>query len=74
MSGLEYSRQRISESWASTFSISLKDCSSCTLQRGEGGRHCQTTGGKTHPLFSAISFPQGLFLKSNFYLFLNFEA
>lgn len=32
VSGLEYSRQRISESWASTFSISLRDCSSYILR------------------------------------------
>lgn len=31
VSGLEYSRHRISESWASTFSISLRDCNSYIL-------------------------------------------
>lgn len=31
VSGLEYSRHRISESWASTFSISFRDCNSYIL-------------------------------------------
>lgn len=51
VSGLEYSRHRISESWASTFSSSLRDCSSWTLQVRE------VTGGCERRDLLLLSYP-----------------
>lgn len=68
VSGLEYSRHRISESWASTFSISLRDCNSCTLQRWGGRRSLPGFRDRDSPCFLCDHFSPNLF--PNLFLFI----